>query len=135
MYFHSSAADHDASKHEVDGDAFIRGRAAFRDEFGGGSRRLSKKEELDNFTQRVTRLSFKNDQDAKKNPCSLPANAIDKDGKPVHNRMRPSRALRQSYEGQSYEHWTDTDKTSGGGSVLKFFVILTIVMIIVRKMS
>merc|ERR1711894_516224 len=60
----SSAADHDASKHEVDGDAFIRGRAAFRDEFGGGSRRLSKTEELDNFTQRVTRLSFKNDQDA-----------------------------------------------------------------------
>lgn len=131
----SSAADREVSKHKVDGDAFIQGRAAFREEFSDSSKRLSRTERLDQFVVSTTRQKFLNSQLEKKEKSAASPNSIDEAGKSVVDWGRPERLSRKSQVGHSYSDWTDgrNDKESSGGPVV-FVVLLIIMIVIVRKL-
>ena len=134
-YFFSSVADREASKHKVDGDAFIQGRAAFREEFSETSKRLSRTERLDKFVVSTTRKKFLDSQIEKNEKSSASPNSMDKEGKCVVDWGRPERATRRSHVGHSYADWTDgrNNKESSGGTV-GFVVLLIVIIVIVRKL-
>ena len=123
------------SRHKVDGDAFIQGRAAFREQFGGGSKKLSKTERLDGYIVRAASKSFNFAKDERDARSMAKPNTIDEQGRSVVQPHKPVRATRESGVGNSYAEWTSgkssSDK-SGGGFVLIIF--LTIIVIIVRKL-
>ena len=132
-FFFSSAADRDISKHKVEGDAFIQGRASFRGQYGDGDRRLIRKEKLDGYVTRVTTTTFEKQQLEKLAPSMAAPTHMD--GKVRF--VKPARTSRQEL-GHSYTEWTEgkSDREeSGGGSILIFIVFLIIVIIIVRKLT
>lgn len=133
----SSAADRDLSKHKVEGDAFIQGRAAFREQFGSGHKKLSKTERLDSYTTRATSRSFNKAKDERTLASQARPNATDEQGRCVVQWPKPSRATRQSAVGNSYAEWTSgnsaRDKKGGGGGFV-MIVFLAILIIIVRKL-
>ena len=131
----SSAADRDLSKHKVEGDTFIQGRASFREQYGAGDRKLNRKETLDGYVSRVASNTFEREQYTR----FVQEN---------EDKSMPHRTRGESYEksarvsrktvGHSYADWTEgkhNSKESGGGSVIAFIVFLTIVIIIVRKFT
>ena len=137
-FFRSSAADHEASKHKVEGDAFIRGRAAFREQFAGrGDSKISKKEKYDRYVANVTSDIFQKLQDEKNTKSSYGPNAVDKEGKCTQSRLKPNRVDRTRHVGHSYADWTEGSDNgkSGGKSVIIIIVFMTLLAIIIRKLT
>lgn len=131
----SSAADRDLSKHQFEGDAFIQGRAAFRDQFEGGHKKLSKTERLDGYVTKVTSRTF-NINKYEKNAMSMSrSNTIDEQGRSVVQPDKPSRATRGSKVGSSFAEWTNERSDSNKNTrIFVRIVYLTIFIIIIRKL-
>ena len=130
----SSAADRDASKHVVEGDDFIQGRAAFREQFGeqGRQRSLRRKETLDGYVTRVTTRTFDKEQEEKGAKSHDVPTTVD-----GYVRKTPPPRMTRQRVGSSYSEWSEggleREKSGGGGKFGFFIFILTIVILIVRK--
>ena len=117
----------------MEGDDFIQGRAAFKEQFGEGQLRgVRRKERLDGYVKGVTSRVFDKEQFEKNTkPHSVPTH---EDGS--IRRTPPPRSSRQPVRG-SYSEWSegelDREKSGGGGKIVFFIFLLSIVIIIVRK--
>jgi len=129
----SSAADREASKHKFEGDAFIQGRAAFREEFSGSGRRLTRRDELDKFVTRTTSETFALRQSKLQAESELAPTAVDEHGRSVRPRSLPERFSRPTYSDYSNPGFTAQKTKSGGGGIMTI-VVLALVIVIIRKL-
>ena len=128
----SSAADRDATKHTFEGDAFIQGRAAFKDEYKSGSK-INNRQNLDRFVVHARKSQFIKLQAAKQAPSAGAPVRVDEQGRSHYNLGEPTRHTRGNLGHQSYADWTDgTNNKGGSGGFAVFGVILIIVIVIFR---
>jgi len=128
----SSAADRDATKHTFEGDAFIQGRAAFKEEYGSG-KKISNRQNLDRFVIHARKSQFIKTQQIKLAPSVAQPTRADAQGRQHVDWGKPARHTRGSLGHQSYADWTDgTNNKGGSGGVAVFGVILIIVIVIFR---
>lgn len=128
----SSAADRDATKHTFEGDAFIQGRAAFKEEYGSG-RKISNRQNLDRFVIHARKTQFIKTQGEKQAPSLAAPTRADEQGRNYVDFGKPARHTRGNLGHQSYADWTDgTNNKGGSGGFAVFGVILIIVIVIFR---
>jgi len=128
----SSAADRDATKHTFEGDAFIQGRAAFKEEYGSG-KKISNRQNLDRFVIHARKTQFIKTQGEKQAPSLAAPTRADEQGRNYVDFGKPARHTRGNLGHQSYADWTDgTNNKGGSGGFAVFGVILIIVIVIFR---
>lgn len=130
----SSAADREASKHKFEGDAFIQGRAAFKEEFEGSVGRISRTERLDKYIVAKTSQRFERNISEKQAESMAKPTGTDAQGKGVVDWGKPVRHKRRENVGHSYTDWTEGKNEKSSGGSVAFIVILIIVIAIARQL-
>jgi len=130
----SSAADREASKHKFEGDAFIQGRAAFKEEFEGSVGRISRTERLDKYVVAKTSIRFKMNIHEKQEESLARPTVTDAQGKNIVDWGKPVRHRRREHVGHSYTDWTEGKNEKSSGGSVAFIVILIIVIAIARSL-